>query len=93
MPTIKRAHCVITGRVQGVFYRASTRDHARAYALDGWVRNRVDGRVEAVFEGDASAVNAMVAWCHKGPPAAHVDHVDISWETPTGEEGAFAVRT
>ena len=67
-----RVHVVIEGRVQGVFFRASTRDEARARGLGGWVRNLPDGRVEALFEGDQRVVENMLAWCHKGPPYAYV---------------------
>ncbi len=67
-----RVHVVIEGRVQGVFFRASTRDEARARGLTGWARNLPDGRVEAVFEGDKRVVENMLAWCHKGPPYAYV---------------------
>ena len=65
-----RAHVLIAGRVQGVYYRASTRDQAIALGLCGWVRNLRDGRVEAVFEGPKDAVDQMIRWCHQGPPAA-----------------------
>ena len=63
-----RVHVVIEGRVQGVFFRASTRDEARARGLTGWARNLPDGRVEALFEGDKRVVENMLAWCRKGPP-------------------------
>jgi len=74
----KRLH--ITGRVQGVAFRASTVATARALGLGGWVANRADGSVEAVAEGDDAAVAALVRWCHHGPPAAHVDHVEVTDE-------------
>jgi len=86
-----RLHVLIEGRVQGVFFRASTRDEARARALSGWVRNRPDGRVEAVFEGDKRVVENMLAWCHKGPPYAYVDRVETEWQTHTGELTDFRV--
>lgn len=86
-----RAHVWISGRVQGVAFRASTRAQARAVGVGGWVRNLVDGRVEAVFEGPRPAVEQMVAWCHRGPPYAHVDDVDVAWEQPTGKETSFRV--
>ena len=82
-----RAHAVITGRVQGVFYRASCRDEATARGLAGWVRNESDGSVEAVFEGPEKDVRAMLDWCRKGPPHAAVRDVAIDWETPKGESG------
>ncbi|WP_435066574.1 acylphosphatase [Haloplanus sp. C73] len=86
-----RAHVFVSGRVQGVYYRANTRDAARARNVDGWVRNLEDGRVEAVFEGPESAVEEMVEWCHTGSPAATVDDVDVNYEDPQGES-EFVVR-
>lgn len=86
-----RAHVYVTGRVQGVFYRASTRDAAEEHGVDGWVRNLDDGRVEAVFEGPESAVEAMVEWCHTGSSAANVDTVDAEYEEPQDED-RFRIR-
>lgn len=86
-----RVHVLIEGRVQGVFFRASTRDEAMARGLAGWVRNRADGRVEAVFEGDKTVVDNMLAWCRKGPPYAYVDHVDIHWQPYQGDLLDFRV--
>jgi acylphosphatase len=85
-----RAHVVIRGRVQGVFFRAETRDRARSLGLTGWVRNNSDGAVEAVFEGDRERVESMVEWCRRGPSHAAVDDVDVSWEEPENET-EFAV--
>ncbi len=86
-----RAHVHITGRVQGVNFRAYTRDKARAAGVEGWVRNLSDGRVEAVFEGSRSAVQRMVSWCYSGPIHAEVEKVDLVWEEPSGNEGSFAI--
>jgi len=86
-----RARVYVSGRVQGVYYRANTRDAARARNVDGWVRNLDDGRVEAVFEGDEAAVAEMVEWCHTGSPAATVHDVDVSYEEPRNESG-FSIR-
>ncbi|MDB2273297.1 acylphosphatase [Halorubrum ezzemoulense] len=86
-----RAHVFVSGRVQGVYYRASTRDAAREKGVDGWVRNLDDGRVEAVFEGPEGAVRDMVAWCETGSRAAGVDDVDAEYGAPEGEDG-FEVR-
>jgi len=86
-----RAHVWIAGRVQGVAFRACTIDEASARGIAGWVRNTRDGRVEAVFEGEKAAVEAMVVWCRKGPPTARVSAVDVVWEKPEGESG-FDVR-
>jgi acylphosphatase len=88
---MRRARVVIAGRVQGVFFRASCAEQARALGLSGWVRNDASGRVEAVFEGPEEAVASMIRWCHEGPPQARVDTVEISDETPAHEAG-FAVR-
>lgn len=87
----KRAHVWISGRVQGVFFRAHTADRARQWGVVGFVRNLPDGRVEAVFEGDAHAVEKMVAWCHQGPQRARVDHVEVQWEEPRGDLAEFQI--
>jgi len=81
----------VSGRVQGVYYRATTRDTAREEGDDGWERNLDDGRVEAVFEGPEAAVREMVAWCETGSRAADVDGVDVTYEEPAGLDG-FEVR-
>jgi acylphosphatase len=81
----------VSGRVQGVYYRATTRDTAREHGVGGWVRNLEDGRVEAVFEGDPEDVGALVEWCHTGSPAAEVEDVEMEYEVPRGLEG-FEVR-
>lgn len=86
-----RAHVLISGRVQGVCFRAYTVDEAAAVGVTGWVRNTSDGGVEAVFEGDRSAVEAIVAWCRKGPPAARVSNVEVVWGEPQGEQG-FGIK-
>ena len=86
-----RAHVFVSGRVQGVYYRATTRDTAREKGVDGWVRNLDDGRVEAVFEGPEGDVRDMVAWCETGSRAADVDDVDAEYGEPEGAEG-FEVR-
>jgi len=88
----KRAHLLISGRVQGVNFRYYTAREANACGVRGWVRNLWDGRVEAVFEGEEQAVQHMVDWCRHGPPAARVDHVEVAWEDPTGEFSRFRVR-
>ena len=86
-----RVRAIVHGRVQGVFFRDTTRREASAQGVAGWVRNRPDGTVEAVFEGDRDAVEAMVAFCRQGPPSAAVEHVDVSEEEPEGLAG-FDVR-
>ena len=86
-----RAHVLVSGRVQGVYFRATTRDTAREHGVDGWVRNRDDGRVEAVFEGPEEDVRALVSFCHEGSSAARVESVDVTYKDPNGEDG-FRVR-
>lgn len=75
-----RAHVLVSGRVQGVFFRAECAERARRRGVWGWARNLADGRVEAVFEGHDDAVRFMVDWCHRGPRLAEVDLVETSWE-------------
>ena len=86
-----RAHVFVSGKVQGVYYRANTRDTAEEHGVGGWVRNLRDGRVEAVFEGPEDAVESMVEWCHDGSPAARVEGVEVEYGDPEGVEG-FEVR-
>jgi acylphosphatase len=87
----RRIHAIVTGRVQGVSYRATTADEARGLGLVGWVRNLPDGSVELEAEGAPDAVAALLAWCAKGSPAARVDHVAVTERVPTGRETAFAI--
>lgn len=86
-----RAHVYITGRVQGVNFRAYTRDRAREVGVEGWVRNLSDGRVEAIFEGGRAAVQRIISWCYSGPTSARVDRVEVQWEDPTHTEGGFNI--
>jgi acylphosphatase len=86
-----RAHVLVSGRVQGVYYRSYTQDTARSLGITGWVRNTKGGRVEAVFEGEEEAVLSMVEWCHRGSPSSRVDNVEVEWGTPTGEFEDFSV--
>lgn len=79
-----RRRVVVSGRVQGVWFRDSCREQAQKLQVNGWVRNRNDGAVEAVFEGPAMQVAAMVEWCRKGPPRAVVTGVTVSNEDPEG---------
>lgn len=86
----KRAHVLVSGRVQGVFYRAFCAERARGLGLAGFVRNLSDGRVEAAFEGPDEDVDAMVAWCHRGSEWSRVDAVEAREEPLTGA-GEFRV--
>ena len=89
---MERAHVFVSGKVQGVYYRATTRDEARERGVTGWVKNLDDGRVEAVFEGERDDVQEMVDWCHEGSPAARVDDVEVEWQDATGEFDGFGIR-
>jgi acylphosphatase len=80
-----RAHVIVRGQVQGVFFRAEMRDRAASLGLGGWVRNNPDGTVEAVFEGERERVESMVEWCRRGPRLARVEDADVTWEQPVGE--------
>ena len=77
----------VRGRVQGVGFRYSLGERARSRVIAGWVRNNPDGSVEAVFEGAPEEVDALVAWCHRGPAGARVDDVRVELEAPSGERG------
>jgi len=86
-----RAHAVISGRVQGVFFRMETKYAADEVGVFGWVRNKRDGTVEAVFEGSEKSVMSILKWCKKGPPIAKVTNVDVTWEDYKGEFNSFDV--
>ncbi len=88
----ERVYATVSGRVQGVSFRDSTRQEAEKLGLTGWVRNTEDGKVEAIFEGDPDAVNRMVEWCKSGPSSADVEDVSIEKETPSGDVSGFEVR-
>lgn len=88
---VVRRRVLVSGRVQGVWFRESCRREAEARAVAGWVRNRPDGRVEAVFEGAPEAVAALVDWCRVGPVRARVTGVEVIEEVPIGMSG-FMVR-
>jgi acylphosphatase len=88
----ERARVRVSGKVQGVFFRDSTREKASSLNLDGWVRNLPDGRVEAVFEGPSEKVREMVEWCRSGPPQADVEEVEADYEPPEDDLSGFEVR-
>jgi acylphosphatase len=87
----KRAHVIINGKVQGVFFRMETLKAAQLYGVSGWVRNKVDGTVEALFEGDKNNIDLILEWCRKGSPPAKVEKADVSWEDYTGEFEEFKI--
>lgn len=89
-PRIRR-RVTVHGRVQGVFFRSATRQTARAHGVAGWARNLRDGSVEAVFEGTAEAVEALLAFCRQGPPSARVERVEVRDEAPEDLVG-FEIR-
>lgn len=86
-----RRHVIVTGAVQGVWFRDTCQGLARRAGVAGWIRNRPDGSVEAVFEGDDDAVDKLVAWCHEGPERARVDAVEVTAQPVEGSAG-FWVR-
>lgn len=92
MTARKRVRVVISGLVQGVFFRESTRRQAEALGVKGWVRNNPDGTVEAVFEGYPTQVDEAVRWCRRGPPGAEVEEVEVVEEPYRGEFDRFAIR-
>jgi acylphosphatase len=89
---IKRWCFLVSGRVQGVYYRASTQTKAVELGLTGYARNLPDGRVEVVAEGTEDKLTQLKTWCDDGPPAANVNSVNISEQTPTGEFTGFGIR-
>lgn len=87
-----RAHVFVSGKVQGVGFRASTRRKARELGVTGWVKNLRDGRVEAVFEGSEEKVKKIVEWTKSGPRTARVDGIEVDYEKFRGEYDKFEVR-
>ena len=82
----------VAGQVQGVYFRAFTRNQARALGLTGWVRNEYDGSVHLEAEGPLAALETLLAAVRRGPSQARVDHVEVDWSEATGEFDRFAVR-
>ena len=87
-----RVHVWVSGIVQGVFFRANTKDLALRLGVNGWVRNLPDGRVEAVFEGEEEKVKEIIEFCKKGPPGSRVDEIDVKEEEYKGEFNSFEIR-
>lgn len=88
-----RVHVVISGRVQGVWFRVNAKDKAEQLGLNGWVRNTSDGSVEAVFEGEQGQINEMLEWCHQGPPMAHVENVKVEKQQISDNEfNRFSIK-
>lgn len=89
---LRRVHLWVSGQVQGVFFRATTRDQARSRGLTGWVRNAHDGRVEAEVQGASAAVEQLIVECRSGPPAARVDEVEVEEISVVPDERSFLAR-
>lgn len=87
-----RARLLISGRVQGVFYRATCQDEASARGLVGWVRNLPDGRVEALLQGARENVEALIKWCYVGPPHARVSKIDVAYEEAKDDLTGFQIH-
>jgi len=87
-----RAHLLVRGLVQGVWFRGSMQSEARRLGVGGWVRNRADGTVEAEVEGERAAVDALIAWARRGPSGARVDDVSVEWTQPRGERDFVVTR-
>jgi acylphosphatase len=87
-----RAHIIVNGDVQGVFFRQETKQRAEAHDVRGWIRNRNDGTVEAVFEGEEQDVKALIDFSKRGPSRAAVTNVDVKLEAYTGEYKGFKIR-
>ena len=88
---MKRFRTIITGKVQGVLFRASARDQAVTMGIQGFVRNLPDGTVELDAEGDEDSLHNLLSWCQHGPPGARVDQVDITWLPPEGGRNHFVI--
>jgi len=87
-----RVHLIISGFVQGVFFRSNTQEKAKEIGVFGWVRNLGDGRVEAVFEGEKEKVLKIIEWVKKGPELARIENVEIKWEEYQGEFDDFEIK-
>ena len=88
---LKQLHLTVRGRVQGVYFRASAQREAKRLGLGGWVRNRPDGSVEILAEGEETSIRELYGWAQKGPGAARVDAVDTRWRSFTGEFADFRI--
>jgi acylphosphatase len=87
----KRVQLIVKGRVQGVFFRAAAQREARRLGVTGWVKNRTDGSIEVLAEGEEDAIKEIVGWANHGPSAARVDQVDVRWRGYTGEFAEFSI--
>lgn len=87
-----RAHVLVSGKVQGVFFRQTTKRQTKNLDVKGWIRNLPDGRVEAVFEGEENAVRSLVEYCKHGPSRAKVENIEVKWENNNDEFNSFRIR-
>ncbi len=87
-----RANLIISGKVQGVFFRSTMEQVASEFGITGWAKNRTDGKVEAVLEGNKENVDKVIEWSHHGPPGAVVKNVEVNWEEYTGEFKTFSIQ-
>jgi len=85
-------HVIIKGRVQGVWFRASTKQKAEQLDITGWVRNTADGHVEAIFEGEENNIREMLEWCHHGPPMAEIEKVEVKNQMATNGFNGFTIK-
>ena len=89
--SLKQVHLFVRGRVQGVYFRASAQREARRLGLTGWVKNRVDGAVEVLAEGEEEEIKELIGWANRGPGSARVDNVDVRWRSFTGDYPDFRI--
>jgi len=90
-PTLKQAHIFVSGRVQGVYYRQSTKERALALGIQGWTRNLADKRVEIVAQGSQEQLDALIQWCELGPDLAKVERVEVAFEAPSSAHEGFRI--
>ncbi|MBN1502333.1 acylphosphatase [Candidatus Woesearchaeota archaeon] len=88
----RRVHIIVSGTVQGVFYRSETKEKATELGLVGWVRNASKGNVEIIAEGPEENLKQLIQWCRHGPPNAEVDDIDIEWFGPVNDFSSFKIR-
>jgi acylphosphatase len=89
---VKRFHAIILGRVQGVFFRAMAREHAKALGIEGFAKNLPDGSVELDAQGEEDSLRELLRWCQHGPPGARVDDVNVAWRPLLEVSGGFQAR-
>lgn len=89
---LANAHVVVSGTVQGIFYRSAIRSRAALLEITGWIRNLPDGRVEGMFEGERDDVDELIEFCRSGHPRAMVMEIDVDWQKPRGNLTEFEIR-